>query len=58
MCTVKVILFASCFGFDTGFAISWFGFDTKISESWFGFARFFVEFWFGFENIVYLCDTL
>ncbi len=42
MCTVQVLLFASCFGFDTGFAISWFGFDTKIIESWFGFARFFV----------------
>ena len=42
MCTVQVLLFARCFGFDTGFAISWFGFDTKIIESWFGFARFFV----------------
>ena len=47
MCTVKVILFASCFGFDTGFAISWFGFDTGFAISW-----------FGFENNVYLCDTL
>ena len=45
MCTVKVILFASWFGFDTKIIESWFGFDTKIIESW-----------FGFENIVYLCD--
>jgi hypothetical protein len=30
MCTVKVILFASCFGFDTGFAISWFGFENNV----------------------------